>query len=444
MFGWIAENRDYLLFALACLALFGALETWLRRREPSGRLPWLVWPTLAALFVAGYFLVQGAGRAESRRIQDFLQGVAPTYAQEVTRMGHAGLTLETKDDDVNYQRIIAATKRWKAVNPVISDVYTFRKLGERVHLIVSSETDYNRDGKFAGPREQRIPIGKEYPQADENMLHALAGQNTFSEEPVHDEWGWWVSAQVPLFDEQGRIEGALGVDYPAEKWIEAISRGRERMMWLLAMPVLILGFATATTGVLRTEVGARRKIETQLRESEARLVTALDSIPFDFWVMGMDRRYVLTNSVSRSHWGDCVGKSLSDLGFPGEVLEMWERHYDRAFAGELIRTEVFQMVEGERRLLHSIMAPVRVGEKVVGILGLNVDLTERFNAEEALRKSEHRFALHVRQTPLAVVEWDTDFCVTAWNPAAEKIFGYTAAEVLGKSAVPLIVVGTPA
>ena len=439
MSGWIAENRDYLFFILTCLIVFGLLETWLRRRSPHGRLHWMVWPALGVLLSTGWFLVEKGGQSESQRIQDFMQGVAPTYAQELTRMGHAQLKLDAPADDPTYLNMIAATKRWKAVNPVISDVYTFRKVDGVVRLVVSSETDYDRDGKFAGPREQRVPIGKEYPQADENMLRALAGERTFSDEPLQDEWGVWVSAQVPLFDEQGKIEGALGVDYPAEKWVAAIAMGRERMIWLLAVPVLILGFATATSGALRAENGARRKIETQLRESEAQMRTALDSIPFDFWVMDADGRYVLTNATSRRHWGEAIGKKLTDMDLAPETKALWESNNRRAFAGEVVRGEVFVEVGGLRRFLYKVVAPVRVEEKIVGILGINVDLTERLKAEEALRKSERRFALHVRQTPLAVIEWDPEFRVTAWNPAAERIFGYAADEMLGRHADTLIV-----
>lgn len=439
MFGWMAENRDYLLFVLACTTLFGLLEWWLRWRSPRGSLSPVAWPLLGALLITGWYLVEEGGRAESRRIQDFLQGVAPTYAQELSRMGHANLRPDTPPDDVNYLRMIEATKRWKAVNPVISDIYTFRKVDNVVRLMVSGETDYNHDGKFEGPREQRVPIGKEYPQADENMLQALDGAHSFSEVPVHDEWGVWVSAQVPLRDAQGRIEGALGVDYSAEKWVAAIAMGRERMIWLLAVPVLILGFATATTGALRAEIGMRRRVETQLRESEAHLRTAIDSIPFDFWIMAANGRYQLINAASRAHWGDSVGKTLADLEISADTRALWESNNRRAFAGELVRGEVFLEVSGQRRFFHNIVAPVRVGGEVVGILGLNVDLTELMNAEQALRRSEGRFALHVRQTPLAVIEWDTEFRVTAWNPAAERIFGYTAEEVIGKNAGPLLV-----
>ena len=57
---------------------------------------------------------------------------------------------------------------------------------------------------------------------------------------------------------------------------------------------------------------------------------------------------------------------------------------------------------------------------------------ERKTAEEALRRNEERLSLHIRNTPLAVIEWGTDFRVLQWNAAAEQIFGYTAAEAIGR------------
>ena len=53
--------------------------------------------------------------------------------------------------------------------------------------------------------------------------------------------------------------------------------------------------------------------------------------------------------------------------------------------------------------------------------------------------SNQRLSLLVQQTPLAVIEWTPDFKVAAWNPAAEKIFGYSKSEVLGRHAVELMV-----
>ncbi|MDH3973202.1 MAG: PAS domain S-box protein [Deltaproteobacteria bacterium] len=67
------------------------------------------------------------------------------------------------------------------------------------------------------------------------------------------------------------------------------------------------------------------------------------------------------------------------------------------------------------------------------------EVEERKKAEDALKKSEEKFSLHVQQTPLGVIRWNTDFVVTAWNPAAEKIFGYADKEAIGKDARQIII-----
>lgn len=57
---------------------------------------------------------------------------------------------------------------------------------------------------------------------------------------------------------------------------------------------------------------------------------------------------------------------------------------------------------------------------------------ERKRSEEALRRNQQKLSLHIQQTPLAVIEWDNDYRILQWNDAAERIFGYTAAEAVGR------------
>lgn len=436
---WLTENFDYFCFCAIGAAVFVGLEFWLRRRPHPGHLPRWVWPGVLALLTGGWFLVADAGEAEGRRIRSFLQGVAPTYAQELARLGHARLTLSTPADDPAYLGMVEALVRWQKVNPTVADIYTYRLVEGKVRLIVDAETDYDRDGKISDDREQRVPIGREYPSADEAMLQALRGTATFSSEPVRDDWGVWVSAQVPLRDAAGHVEGALGVDYPAAAWLEAIALGRQRMTGLLSIPLLILGFAAAISGALRAELAARRAVELRLLESESRLRTAIDHLPCDVWMMDRSLRYTVFNAASRDHWGDHTGRSLNDLKIAQTTRAEWADVNRRAFAGEVVTHEVAYEFDGRLRHFSSVVAPVRVEGNVIAVLGVNFDITERVEAEAALRKSEEKLALHVRQTPLAVIEWNLAFRVTSWNPAAERIFGYTAAEAMGRHAVGLVV-----
>jgi PAS domain S-box-containing protein len=74
-----------------------------------------------------------------------------------------------------------------------------------------------------------------------------------------------------------------------------------------------------------------------------------------------------------------------------------------------------------------------------GAVVSHTDITERRKAEQALTESSQRLAFLFQQTPLGVIEWDLEGHVTAWNPAAERIFGYTSKEVIGIHAFELVV-----
>jgi PAS domain S-box-containing protein len=57
---------------------------------------------------------------------------------------------------------------------------------------------------------------------------------------------------------------------------------------------------------------------------------------------------------------------------------------------------------------------------------------DRKAAAEAVEEGHRRLTFHVENTPLAVIEWDSDFRLSRWSPSAESLFGWKAEEVLGK------------
>ncbi|MDO8772858.1 MAG: EAL domain-containing protein [Burkholderiaceae bacterium] len=75
---------------------------------------------------------------------------------------------------------------------------------------------------------------------------------------------------------------------------------------------------------------------------------------------------------------------------------------------------------------------------VTHYVGRHTDITARKHADKVIQESTQRLSLHFQLTPLAVIEWDTNFCVVDWNPAAQNIFGYTKAQALGRHAMELV------
>ena len=83
-----------------------------------------------------------------------------------------------------------------------------------------------------------------------------------------------------------------------------------------------------------------------------------------------------------------------------------------------------------------LISALREGEVLSGMV---VDISARKQAERALQKSQARLQLQIDRMPIACIVWNSEFRALSWNPAAERIFGFTANEVIGKKPYGLIV-----
>lgn len=80
-----------------------------------------------------------------------------------------------------------------------------------------------------------------------------------------------------------------------------------------------------------------------------------------------------------------------------------------------------------------IRVEARTQELALSNQALQAEIAQRQQKQAELKASQQRLALLIQQTPVGVIEWNTKFEITAWNPAAERIFGYQASEVIGNS-----------
>jgi PAS domain S-box-containing protein len=78
-------------------------------------------------------------------------------------------------------------------------------------------------------------------------------------------------------------------------------------------------------------------------------------------------------------------------------------------------------------------APVRDAfGNVRGVVALDTDITERRRAERALREARDEFQALIEASPVPIVAYDREGIVMLWNPAAERVFGWSAEEALGR------------
>ena len=86
-------------------------------------------------------------------------------------------------------------------------------------------------------------------------------------------------------------------------------------------------------------------------------------------------------------------------------------------------------------IFFSMSAGKRVFNNTQQNIRLRIEADNRERASERLRQKQ---ALHLQNTPLAIIEFDIDFTISEWNKAAEDIFGYSRQEALGENIMRLI------
>lgn len=178
----------------------------------------------------------------------------------------------------------------------------------------------------------------------------------------------------------------------------------------------------------QTEVALRR-----LRDSESQLHQILDALPMLISYVDSSLRYQFNNAAYREWFGlqpeQLKGKHLPDVVGP-EAYAIVREPLQRALAGERVqlRTELNYQGAGRRQVSIS-MIPHRLGGRVAGYFAVIEDISERLRGE---LERAHLAAIFESAAD-AVISKTLDGRVISWNAGAERLFGFSAAEMVGES-----------
>lgn len=137
-------------------------------------------------------------------------------------------------------------------------------------------------------------------------------------------------------------------------------------------------------------------------------------------------------------------KLLPSEKFTQEWLSMWEVIYKKAFSGESVRQEIFIPfhAEGKEGTWSEVSCnPIWENNKVVSVACISRDITERrkkVEMEKELALNRSLSSAIINNSEDAIVSKLLDGTITSWNKGAEKMFGYSTEEIIGKSVYLLI------
>ncbi len=208
----------------------------------------------------------------------------------------------------------------------------------------------------------------------------------------------------------------------------------------LLLSVLLLSF-----GVFRFngEVAARQRGTEALRESEERFRMLFENASDAIFIL-QGERFVDCNARALVMFGcasreQFVGHPPYEFSPPlqPDGRDSRESAIEKITAAMAGQPQVFEWMhtklDGSPFPAEVSLNKVEMREKVL-LQAFVRDITERKQADDALRSANQKLRLFFEQTPMAVIEWDMDFRVTRWNPAARTIFGFSHAEAVGRHA----------
>ncbi len=131
--------------------------------------------------------------------------------------------------------------------------------------------------------------------------------------------------------------------------------------------------------------------------------------------------------------------SLSSLAYRWEAIALFLVPASSLLLLRLIFDNRQLSVETAFVIGFFILFSLSAGKRIFNTTQQNIRLRlETDIREQAIELMHQKQFLHLQQTPLAIIEFDTDFRITEWNRAAEDIFGYSAEEAIGDNIMRLI------
>ncbi len=225
-----------------------------------------------------------------------------------------------------------------------------------------------------------------------------------------------------------QLPGGVGYAFIAQAWWVLL------LFYPLATTLLCLIFQNYERQ--RLDHARLKEAQAEVSRERAILRTLIDSLPDLIWLKDPQGRYLACNHRFEQFFGAperaIVGRTDHDF-VPGKLADFFRANDLKAMergGPSVNEEEIVFASDGHREFLETTKVPMRDAEgRLIGVLGIGHDITQRKQSERALENSEKQLRFVLEGSELGFWDWDIVTGKVDRNVRWAEMLGYSHAEI---------------